>query len=434
MSSNHAPKDNVFRNRNFRLVFLGALVSQLGALLYSFAVGFYILQISHNNAFLQGLYLALCGVTMLVVTPVGGVLGDRFDKAKIMYVCDYLKGGVIILATVLMLLFREADAHIAILFALGILGNLISGIFNPAAGALLPHIVEADQLQQANAYSSIKGSLEGIVGIVLAGVLYAAMPIHSLFFLIGACYIASGLSEMLIRYNHTPPAEQLTLRSAMRDMRDGVIYLKAKKAILTLLCSFLFLNFFFAPLGNNLVPYFVRTDLAGASSYLLDQILTPELWSSVISVCIGVGSLVGAAILSKRKPAKKIGYRLAVYICMDAVLMAILTLAYWLAVERGSFLNLFLIGLSLFCLVIGLLNVWINIPVSTTLMRMVDRDKLSKVNSIMSIGSQGMIPLSSVLSGAVLQSFVASVLLLFCTLGVAATAILMLRSKSLREL
>ena len=262
MSSNHAPKDNVFRNRNFRLVFLGALVSQLGALLYSFAVGFYILQISQNNAFLQGLYLALCGVTMLVVTPVGGVLGDRFDKAKIMYVCDYLKGGVIILATVLMLLFREADAHIAILFALGILGNLISGIFNPAAGALLPHIVEADQLQQANAYSSIKGSLEGIVGIVLAGVLYAAMPIHSLFFLIGACYIASGLSEMLIRYNHTPPAEQLTLRSAMRDMRDGVIYLKTKKAILTLLCSFLVLNFFFAPLGNNLVPYFVRTDLA----------------------------------------------------------------------------------------------------------------------------------------------------------------------------
>ena len=184
MNSNPAKKNNVFRNRNFRLVFLGALVSELGALMYSFAVGFYILQISNNNAFLQGLYLALCGVALLVVTPVGGVLGDRFNNAKIMYVCDYLKGGVIILATVLMLLFREADVHIAILFTLGILGNVISGLFNPAAGALLPHIVETDQLQQANAYSSIKGSLEGIVGIVLAGVLYAVLPIHTLFFLI----------------------------------------------------------------------------------------------------------------------------------------------------------------------------------------------------------------------------------------------------------
>ena len=42
----------LFSNRNFCLVFLGALVSELGALLYSFAVSFYILEISGNNAFL----------------------------------------------------------------------------------------------------------------------------------------------------------------------------------------------------------------------------------------------------------------------------------------------------------------------------------------------------------------------------------------------
>ena len=427
-------KDNVFRSRNFRLVFLGALVSQLGVLMYSFAVGFYILQISNNNAFLQGLYLALCGAAMLIVTPVGGVLGDRFNKAKIMYVCDYLKGGIIILATALMLLFREADAHITILFTLGIAGNIISGLFNPAAGALLPHIVEADQLQQGNAYFSIKNSLEGIVGVVLAGILYAALPIHTLFFLIGACYIASGISEMLIRYDHTLPAEQLTLRSAVRDMGDGLRYLKEKKAILALLGTILFINFFFAPVGSNFIPFFVRTDLAGAGSYLLDKVLTPELWSSVISVCIGIGSLAGAAMLSSRKPAEKIGHQVAVFVCMDAVLMVFLSLSYWLAVDRGSALNLFLVSLAAGCLVCGVLNAWINIPISTALMRIVDRDKLSKVNSIISIGSQGMIPVASVLAGAVLQSFGASALLFVCTAGFTVTALLMLMSKSLREL
>jgi len=434
VNSNPARKGNVFRSRNFRLVFLGALVSELGALLYSFAVGFYILQISNNNAFLQGLYLALCGAALLLATPAGGVLGDRFNKAKIMYVCDYLKAGVIILATVLMLLFREADAHIAILFTLGILGNIISGLFNPAAGALLPHIVERDQLQQANAYFSIKGSLEGIVGIVLAGILYAVLPIYTLFFLIGGCFAASGVSEMLIRYGHTPPEEPLTLRSAARDMRDGMNYLKEKKAILTLLGSILFINFFFAPMGSNFIPYFVRTKLAGAGSYLLDRVLTPELWSSVISVCIGIGSLAGAAILSSRKPAEKVGHRAAVYVSLDAVLMIILTLCYWLAADRGNLLNVFLAVLAGGCLLFGLLNAWINIPLSTALMQVVDRDKLSKVNSIISIGSQGMIPLSSVLAGAVLQSFGASTLLFACTFGFTVTAVLMLVSKSLREL
>ena len=86
--SNETKPANAFQNRNFRLVFLGALVSELGAILYSFAVGFYILEISDNNAFLQGLYLALCGVALLLLTPVGGVLGDRVNKAKIMYICD----------------------------------------------------------------------------------------------------------------------------------------------------------------------------------------------------------------------------------------------------------------------------------------------------------------------------------------------------------
>ena len=95
---------NVFANRNYRLVFFGALVSNVGALLYSFAVSFYILEITNNNAFLQGLYLALCGAVNLIFTPVGGILGDRFHKGKIMFVCDYLKGAAILLATAAMLL------------------------------------------------------------------------------------------------------------------------------------------------------------------------------------------------------------------------------------------------------------------------------------------------------------------------------------------
>ena len=434
LNSNPAKKTNVFFNRNFRLIFLGALVSELGALLYSFAVGFYILQISNNNAFLQGLYLALNGIALLVFTPVGGVLGDRFNKAKIMYICDFLKGGVIILATALMLLFPAANAHIVILFVLGILGNIISGICTPAAGAMLPHILEEQKLQQANAYFSIKNSLEGIVGVILAGILYAALPIHTLFFMVGAAYLASGISETLIRYEHTPSAGQLTLRVAFRDMRDGLDYLKGRKAVLALLGTMLFINFFFSPLGSNFIPYFVRTDIAGAGSYLLDKILTPELWSSVISVCIGIGSLVGAAILSTRKPTEKCGHTVAVCLCVIAALMISSALIYWLTVDLGNAINVFLITFSAGCLVLGVMIAWINVPISTTMMRIVDRDKLSKVNSIMSMGSQGMTPLASVLAGAILQGLGSSVLLFICSLGFTVTALLALKSKSMKEL
>ncbi len=434
MRGDAAGTGNVFGVRNFRLVFFGALVSELGALLYSFAVSFYILEISGNSAFLQGLYLALCGAAMLILTPVGGVMGDRFDKAKIMAVCDFLKGGTIALATALMLVFRDPDAHIAILFTLGILGSAVSGVFNPAAGALLPHIVTEDRLQQANSYFTIKSSLESILGVILAGILYAALPIHTLFFMVGACFVASGISETLIRYEHTPSEGRLTLRTAFNDMKDGLNYLKTRKAVLSLLGAMLFINFFFAPVGSNFIPYFVRTDLAGAGSYLLDHILTPELWSSVISVCIGVGSLVGAAILSARKPAEKCGRTIGVCLCVIACLMISMTLIYWLTVDRGNAVNTFLIAFSSGSLVLGLMVAWINVPATTVMMRIVDRDKLSKVNSITSIGSQGMVPIASVLAGAVLQSFGSTVLLFVSTLGFAVTAFMTLANKSVKEI
>ena len=427
-------KDNVFQNRNFRLVFFGALVSELGAILYSFAVSFYILDISRNNAFLQGLYLALCSIAMLVMTPAGGVLGDRMSKARIMYICDYLKGGMILLATVLMRLFPEPSGQLLILFILGITGNMVSGIFNPAAGALFPHIVREDQLQQANSYFTMKNALENIFGIILAGVLYAAMPVHALFVLVGLCYIASGISEMLIRYEFHPSADRLTLKLAVSDMAEGINYLRTKKAILTLLIATLFINFFFTPVTGNFLPFFVKTDLSGAQYYLLDNILTPEQWSSVFYACFGVSSLMGAAFLSGLPQSDKCGRKVSLLLCAVAAVMVCLTGCYFFFVDSGTQISYFLVVFSLGFFAIGILISNTNIPINTAIMRIVDRDKLSKVSSIISIGSQGMTPIASVLAGIILKAFGSTALLVFCTLGFAVTAAALLFSPQIKEL
>ena len=434
MSNDIQKKDNVFRSRNFRLVFLGALVSDLGATLYSFAVSLYILEISGNNAFLQGLYLALGGVSMLVFTLVGGVLGDRMSKARIMYICDYLKGGMILLATVLMLLFPAPSTQLAILFVLGILGSMVSGVFSPAAGALFPHIVREDQLQQANAYFTIKNALQSIFGIILAGILYTAIPVHTLFFLVGACYVASGISEMMIRYEFHPSAERLTLKLALRDMAEGIVYLRTQKAILAMLIAILFINFFITPVESNFLPFFIKTNLTEAPSYLLSRVLMPEQWLSVIQVCFGISSLLGAALLSGKAQEDKCGKKIARLLCAMAAVFIVMTVSYLIFVERGTMISVFLIVLSLVFLAIGFLISSINIPANTLFMRLVERDKLSKVNSLISIGSMGMIPIASVLAGGILNAFGSTALLIFCSLGFTATAVSMLFNRRIAEL
>ena len=425
---------NVFQNRNFRLVFFGALVSNVGALLYSFAVSFYILEITENNAFLQGLYLALCGAVNLIFMPIGGIIGDRFHKGKIMFVCDYLKGGIILLATVTMLLFRTPDAHLCILFLAGIFGNAIGGIFAPASSALLPHIVEDQKLQQANSYFSVMNSLQSIVGVVLAGVLYATVPIHLLFLIVGVCYVASGVSEMFIRYSHERKEGKLTIKSALSDFGEGLRYIKAQKALLALMAAILFINFFFSPVASNFIPYFIKTDLAAAEHYLLDSLLKPELWSSVLSVLIGVSSMVGALILSARPQKEKVGRSVSRWLFGMAVILALMTAGYWILVARGVSLNAFLILMAVGCLLTGVTIVNINVPTTTTLMRIVDKSMLSKVNSVISISSQGLIPIASVLAGAVLQGFGSTALLLTCTIGFFATALMLLFNRRVGEI
>ncbi len=425
--------ENVFKNRNYRLTFFGALVSNVGALLYSFAVSFYILEITDNNAFLQGLYLALCGAVNLILTPIGGVMGDRFHKGKIMFVCDYLKGGVILLATVAMLALRSPGAHLVILFAAGIAGNAIGGVFAPASGALLPHIVEERQLQQANSYFSVMNSFQSIVGVVLAGILYAALPVHLLFLIVGVCYVASGVSEMFIRYAHEPKEGKLTLGAAVSDFGDGLRYIKAQKALLAMMIAILFINFFFTPFVSNFVPFFIKTDVADAD-YLFRSFLTPELWSSVLSVLIGLSSLIAALILSTRQQAEKVGRTVSYWLLLVAGIMLAATVGYWVFVGRGVSLNAFLIMLCVGSLLIGWGVTNINVPTTTMLMRIVEKDKLSKVNSVINISSQGLIPIASVLAGLILQGLGSTALLIFCTVGFFITALTLLLNPRTKEI
>lgn len=434
MSDTEKDVKNVFQNRNYRLVFFGALVSEIGTILFSFAAGFYILEISGNNAFLQGLIMALSGAAVLIMTPLGGVLGDRFNKARIMFACDYAKGGLIILSTVLMLLFRSTGAQIALLFFVSIGGSIISGIFSPAAGALLPHIVEEDQLQQGNAYFSVKNALQGIFGVVLAGVLYAAMSIYALFFLVGACYVASGVSEMFIRYEHRRPEGKLTVKVALGDMRSGISYIRTQKALVALTVSILFINFFLEPMTGNFIPFFIKTDVAGAPSYLFDRLLTPELWSSVFSVLFGISSLAGAVVLSARPQIERVGRRTGKLLLGMALVLIALALSYWLLVARGVSLNAFLIAFCVGSLLLGILIVNINVPISTAMMRIVDKDMLSKVSSFISIASQGLTPIASVLAGAVLQYVGSTILLAVCALGFTAAAVMLLLNKHAGEI
>ena len=118
---------------------------------------------------------------------------------------------------------------------------------------------------------------------------------------------------------------------------------------------------------------------------------------------------------------------------MAGILVA-LTIGYWFLVQQGVSLNAFLVLFCLGCLLIGLSISFVNIPMNTALMRTVEKDKLGKVSSILSIISQGLTPIASVMGGAVIQCFGSAVLLVVCSAGFTLTAVFMLLNHEVRKI
>ena len=427
---------NVFRNKNFSLVFLGALVSNVAALFYSFAVSFYILKITENNALIQGLYLATGGITFCVVTLFGGVVADRFDKAKIMYICDYLKGGIIIGFTFLLMFVIKSTAwKVAALFIVTVLLNAIAGLFSPASNALLPQIVEENQFQQAQSYFSILNSFQSIVGVILAGVLYTLIPLNVLFFVVGGCYILSAISEMFIKYTseYEKRDEKLTVKAVFGDIKDGFVYLKSVRPILVLMICILFINFFFSPVFDNFPPYFIATDITG-SNYFFNESMAPEMWNSFFSVSVGVGSLIMGIVLSVMKQANKCNK--IVRWSMMAVSFLVILMAVFYALFKNNVIdiNSLLIITLVILFSIGVCIILINVPSSAVMMKIVDKDKLGKLSSVTSIGSQGLIPLSMFLGGIALTYINSLGLLIACASGLLITSLVLFFAPSVRTI
>ena len=427
---------NVFKNKNFTLTFLGALVSNVAALFYSFAVSFFILKITGNNALIQGLYLAVGGITFCVFTLFGGVVADRFNKAKIMYFCDYLKGGIVIGFTfLLMFAIKSTEWKVAALFIVTVLLNAIAGIFSPASSALLPQIVEDNQFQQAQSYFSILQSFQTIVGVVLAGVLYTLIPINILFFIVGGCYILSAISEMFIKYtsNYEKRDEKLTVKAVFADIKDGFKYLKSIKALLVMLICILFINFFFSPLFDNFPAYFVATDITG-SNYFFHETMAPEMWSSFFSVAVGLGSLVMGIVLSNMKQAEKCNPIVRWSMMAVSFLVILMALFYGLFAYDIIGINALLIILLAILFLIGVSIILINVPSSTAMMRIVDKDKFGKLSSVTNIGSQGLIPLSLFLGGIALTYISSLGLLIACATGLLITSLVLFFAPSVRTI
>jgi len=156
---------SVLRERDFRLLFTGQTLSNLGSALVPIALAFAVLDLTGSATDL-GLVLLASRLPNTVLVLTGGVVGDRWSRRWVMLASDAIR--CLTQAATAMLLVT-GTARLWELLVLQAAHGAAAAFFDPAATGLVPETVGPGRLQQANALLGLSRSATGILGQIGAG-------------------------------------------------------------------------------------------------------------------------------------------------------------------------------------------------------------------------------------------------------------------------
>lgn len=206
--------------RNYRLYFWGYSVSVAGTWMQSLALAFLVLHLTGSGADL-GVTTAARFLPFVVLGPFGGLVADRYDKRRLLYVTQSSSAAIALVFGLLTLLHAvNITAVLVLALALGVL----TAFDNPARQSLIAELVPREQLANAVTLNSVSVNLARVLGAAAGGALVAAVGLTTCFLLNAVSFVAVLISLALMRKAemHTavrPPREKGQVRAGLRYAR-----------------------------------------------------------------------------------------------------------------------------------------------------------------------------------------------------------------------
>ncbi|HZT92562.1 MAG TPA: MFS transporter [Gaiellaceae bacterium] len=356
--------------RNFRLVWTSTTVSAFGDGVASIALVFAILAISHNSATDVGIVLACRQVAMAAVALAAGVLADRLPRHVVLVAVAAAQTVTQTIAGTLVV------THHATVWALAVLAaayGLADGFVLPASQGLIPAVVSAGRLQQANALLGLSRSILGFAGPAIGGVLTGLGSPGAAILVDAATFAVAAV--MLVRVRVAPRDDAVVPERFLHELRQGWQEFRRQTWIWTTIVFFGIGNFAGASLGV-LGPLVAKRELGGATA-----------WGLVVAAD-GAGAVVGGvAALRLRVPRPLAASCIAAVPYGLQMLGLGLGLPLWALVALATF-----VGASLAVH----LALWF-----TVFQSQVPEAARSRVSSYDALGSFVLIPIGAAIAGPI---------------------------------
>jgi len=283
-------------NRDFSLVVIGQVISIFGNMVLSFALPLYILDISESPA-LFGLVLGLPYISLLVMSPIGGIMADRLKKQRIMFWLDLTTTVIIVLYMATRGLFVSAVPIVIVkLMAL----NAIQGMYMPAVQASVPVLVPSGKLIPANSAVTIVNMLANMVAPAVAGILFGRFGLTPILLISAICFGITAIMDLLIRIPFKKQSSPGSIaQMVISDLSQSLRFIVKEKPILVKSAGIMF---------------FVNLSLVSLLFVGLPVLITQHLGMSMAMVGLNqsvmmVGGLLGgitAGALGARLTMQKI--------------------------------------------------------------------------------------------------------------------------------
>lgn len=371
--------------RNILLYVIGKFISLFGSSIYSFAIGLYILKITGSGTSFA-LALVFASVPRIIFGPIAGTLADRFNRKTIVIASEILSG--------LLMFFMLGYSHffglpLALLYSSEVLLAIFSTFFSVTASSTIPSMAGDHSIQKAGSLNQSASSLAGILGPIIAGILYGFMPIEGIILLNGITFTIAGVIELFIIFNlYAEKTIEQEKQRFLKSMTEGFSYLKENVFLFSLLKVSLWINFFFAGI-NVAIPYILNTSLNFSSqSY------------GIAASMVSVGALITSLIISRRPEIKDKLKKIRLGLIGLALLVIMIGIPPMLEINSE------MANVSYYILVLGLIGsiiMVVNIPIQVLIQRTTPSHYLGRIFGLVETISSAISPLGMILFGILLD-------------------------------
>ncbi len=319
------PLDSL-RHRNFRLFWIGQIISLTGTWMHQAAQGWLVFQLTESPFFL-GLAGTAASSPILLFTLAGGVMADRHPKRYIILSAHIL---LMILAMILTILVATDKVNVWLVLAIAFMIGTVHAFEIPARQSFIIEMVGRESLLNAIALNSSAFHAARMIGPTIAGFIMGSIGLGYCFFLNSISFLA--IITALVKMRFKPEDEKHVNRHGIKkSFREGVRYILHNPAVYTIHIAVGIISFFGFPYLSFL-PVYAEVILKTGATGL-----------GILMGCAGAGAFTGAFMLATRGDASRKGIIMAVsgVTYSTALLVFSQSSSVWL-----SYLMLFFVGVS----------------------------------------------------------------------------------------